>query len=193
MKYYVIEKGTLLIADNAQALSKFYSNVKPLPDDYVEGKYIVVEKQEEIEITDYDPETGEPIGTHTETIIVYELALNPNYEEEQKQKEAERVGNLECTKRVFILMLEELGISYFDTIKPLIASNQQAQLEWELCVQLQRKNPLLDVVGGQLGVTPEQLDNLFKFANGEITLEDFKGSTSVEVSESDTGVEADGE
>jgi hypothetical protein len=30
-------------------------------------------------------------------------------------------------------------------------------------------------MAGQLGITPEQLDGLFKYANGEITLEDFKG------------------
>lgn len=157
------------------------------------NKVIPVVKEEEIEITDYDLETGVIIGTHTETRIYYVLELNPDFEIEEAKKEKERIGNLECTKRVFILMLEELGISYFNTIKPLIESNQQAQLEWELCVQLQRKNPLLDVVGGQLGVTSEQLDDLFKFANGEITLEDFKGSTSVEASENDTEVEADGE
>ena len=98
---------------------------------------------------------------------------NPNYAEEQAQKEAERIAKLTCTKRVFALMLQELGISY-TMLKELIATNEQAQLEWDLCVELERKNPLLDVMAAQLGITAEQLDGLFRYANGEITIEQFR-------------------
>ena len=103
-----------------------------------------------------------------------QVVVNPNYEEEQELKERERVNKLTCTKRVFALMLQELGITY-SQLKELIASNEQAQLEWDLCVELERGNPLLDVMASQLGITSEQLDGLFKYANGEITLEQFKG------------------
>lgn len=95
------------------------------------------------------------------------------WEKEQAQKEKERVANLKCTKRVFALMLQELGITYTQ-LKELIATNEQAQLEWDLCVELERKNPLLDIMASQLGVTSEQLDGLFRYANGEITIEEFK-------------------
>lgn len=98
---------------------------------------------------------------------------NPNYAEEQAQKEKERIANLTCTKRVFALMLQELGISY-TMLKELIATNEQAQLEWDLCVELQRSNPLLDVMAMQLGITAEQLDGLFRYANGELTIEEFR-------------------
>jgi hypothetical protein len=95
------------------------------------------------------------------------------WEEKQAQAERERIGNLTCTKRVFALMLQELGISY-TMLKQLIATNEQAQLEWDLCVELQRSNPLLDVMALQLGITSEQLDGLFMYANGEITIEQFR-------------------
>ena len=95
------------------------------------------------------------------------------WEQKQAQKERERIGNLTCTKRVFALMLQELGISY-SQLKELIATNEQAQLEWDLCVELERKNPLLDVMAFQLGITSEQLDGLFRYANGEITIEQFR-------------------
>lgn len=95
-------------------------------------------------------------------------------DEELEQQEKERIGNLTCTKRVFALMLQELGVDYVTVLLPLIESNSQAKLEWDLCVELERKNPLLDVMAGQLGITPEQLDGLFKYANGEITLDEFK-------------------
>lgn len=103
----------------------------------------------------------------------FEIVENPNYEEEQAKKEKERIGKLTCTKRVFALMLQELGLTYTQ-LKQLIATNEQAQLEWDLCVELERKNPLLDVMALQLGITPAQLDGLFKYANGEITIEEFK-------------------
>lgn len=95
------------------------------------------------------------------------------WEEKQAQKERERIGNLTCTKRVFALMLQELGISYLQ-LKELIATNEQAQLEWDLSVQLERGNPLIDIFGEQLGVTREQIDILFKVANGEATVGDLQ-------------------
>lgn len=95
-------------------------------------------------------------------------------DEELELQEKERIGNLKCTKRVFALMLQELGVDYLTVLLPLIESNSQAKLEWDLCVELERKNPLLDVMAGQLGITPDQLDGLFKYANGELTLDEFK-------------------
>jgi hypothetical protein len=103
-----------------------------------------------------------------------EIILNPNYEAEQAQKERERINNLTCTKRVFALMLQEVGVDYITVLKPLIESNPQAQLEWDLCVELQRGNPLLDIMASQLNITSEHLDLIFKYANGELTIEEFK-------------------
>ena len=104
----------------------------------------------------------------------YLTELCPMKTDEQKElEEKERIAKLTCTKRVFALMLQELGISY-TMLKELIATNEQAQLEWDLCVELERKNPLLDVMALQLGVTSEQLDGLFRYANGEITIEEFR-------------------
>ena len=95
------------------------------------------------------------------------------WEERQALKEKERIAKLTCTKRVFALMLQELGITYA-MLKELIATNEQAQLEWDLCVELERQNPLLDVMAMQLGITSEQLDGLFRYANGELTIEEFR-------------------
>lgn len=97
-----------------------------------------------------------------------EIILNPDYEAEQAAKEAERISHLKCTKRVLVLILEQLGLDYFEQIEPLINSNRQAKLEWELCVELERSNPLLDVIGAELGISPKQIDQVFKYANGEV-------------------------
>lgn len=88
-------------------------------------------------------------------------------QDELDEIEKERISKLTCTKRVFVLMLEKMGLDYFEQILPLIESNRQAKLEWDLCVSLERSNPLLDVFASQLGITPTQLDKLFQYANGE--------------------------
>ena len=102
-----------------------------------------------------------------------EVVIDPEWEAKQVQKEKERIAKLTCTKRVFALMLQELGITY-TMLKELIATNEQAQLEWDLCVELERSNPLLDIMALQLGITSEQLDGLFRYANGELTIDEFR-------------------
>ena len=121
--------------------------------------------------------TQAELDAHPNKVIVKGgvLVLNPNYEKEEEEKEKERVSHLKCTKRVFVLMLEQLGLDYFLQIEPKILENRQAKLEWELCVELERSNPLLDSIGAELGITPKQIDDLFKYANGEITQEQFLG------------------
>ena len=99
----------------------------------------------------------------------------PMKTDEQKElEEKERIAKLKCTKRIFAIMLQEVGISYLTVLKPLIESNPQAQLEWELCVELERGNPLLDIMAAQLMITSEHLDLIFRYANGELTEEEFR-------------------
>lgn len=94
------------------------------------------------------------------------LVENPNYEADKKEVEEQHVKQLTVTKRVFALALQKLGITYTQ-LKELIATNEQAQLEWDLCVELERSNPLLDTMASQLSITPKQLDYIFKVTNGE--------------------------
>ena len=113
--------------------------------------------------------TQSELDEHPNKVIIIDgiLVLNPNYEEEQVEKERERISRLRCTKRVLALILQELGIEY-STLKQLIDSNPQAQLEWDLCVELERSNPLIDIIGEELGLTSNDIDNIFRYANGEI-------------------------
>ena len=68
------------------------------------------------------------LDEHPNKVVVEdgELVLNPNYEEEEVEKEKERIAHLQCTKRVLVLILEQLGLDYFEQIEPLINSNRQA-------------------------------------------------------------------
>lgn len=97
-----------------------------------------------------------------------DIVVDPDYEEKEKEKEAKRISQLQITKRVLVLILQELGVTTWEELKAKIESNPQAQLEWDLCVELKRDNPLIDSIGGQLGLSPKQIDYIFRYANGEI-------------------------
>ena len=92
MRYYTIQNNSLLMADTRQALERFYDNVSELPEDYEEGKYIVVDD---------------------------ELVLNPNFEEEQAQKERERRNQEidEKIKELQIMALPEVLNGNIENIK----------------------------------------------------------------------------
>lgn len=89
-------------------------------------------------------------------------------EEREKKQQEEFLAHLTCTKRVMVLMLEKLGKDYYNDILPLIEASNQAKLEWDLCVELERCNPLIDQIGLQLGISSEQIDRLFLYANGHV-------------------------
>lgn len=99
-------------------------------------------------------------------IVDFMFSDTEEYQVEQAAKEAERIRSLTLTKRVFALALQQIGISY-SQLKTRISSNEQAQLEWDLCVELERSNPLLDIMAEKMGITSEQLDYIFRKGNGE--------------------------
>ena len=93
-----------------------------------------------------------------------DLRNTPEYKQKQEEKEKQRILSLTVTKRVFALALQEYGIGY-NTLKQLIAQNEQAQLEWDLCERLYRNNPLIDIMAQQMGLSSEIIDYIFIKAN----------------------------
>lgn len=89
-----------------------------------------------------------------------ELIKNPNYEAEQEQKEKERIAKLKLTKREVFLGLYQAKKVTPDMIKAKI-TDTQALIEFEYANDYYRGNPLIDIVGATLGITPEQLDKFF--------------------------------
>jgi predicted Zn-dependent peptidase len=133
MAYYTIKNGSILIADNKESL-KYYNDIKILPSDYEEGKYIVENN---------------------------ELVLNPNFEEEKAQKERERIAQLKLTKReVFLGLYQAKGVTP-EQIKAQI-TDPMALIEFEYANDYYRGNPLIDSVGAVLGITAQQLDCFFE-------------------------------
>ena len=132
--YYTIQNNGLLIAENEYSLTRFYNNVFPLPLDYEAGKYIVEDGQ---------------------------LVLNPNWEEEQAQKERERLNMLSLTKReVFLALYRDKGITP-DQLKAQV-QDPEALIEFEYATEYYRGNPLINQIGALLGYTPADMDYLFE-------------------------------
>lgn len=167
MRYYtIIDDTQLLIADKYETLARYYDYIQELPEDYEEGKYIIGEKEIEIEVI--DPETGE---THTEIITVKTLVLNPNWEEEQAIKERERLDALHLTPSDVERALYKAKGMDFEDLKVLIAE-QAPQFDLKaLAIEFRANNfyrgvtingiRLIDAVGALLGYTPKDMDYLF--------------------------------
>ena len=71
------------------------------------------------------------------------------------------------TKLDFAKYLKEYGVSY-SQLKQVLATNDDAQMQWDLCERVYRFNPLLDELAKGFGISSEQLDRMFKLANGEV-------------------------
>ena len=86
MRYYTIQNNQLLTAEREIALTKFYGNVLPLPNDYEVGKYIVQDG---------------------------ELVLNPDYDAEQLEKtRQEKYKENETIRDAFLVS----GVTYKDIL-----------------------------------------------------------------------------
>ena len=145
MRYYTIQNNGLLIAENKQALERFYNNVSELPEDYEQSKYIVIDG---------------------------ELVLNPDWEEEKRQKERERLDALTLTPADVERALYAAKGMDFDDLKALI-TEKMPQIDMKaLAIEFRARDfyrgamageiRLFDVVGALLGYTSEDMDYLFE-------------------------------
>ena len=98
-----------------------------------------------------------------EGYLIYDSELMTVEEKEAKeaQKERERLNLLSMTKReMFLGLYQAKGITP-DMLKAQI-TDPQALIEFEYANDYYRGNPLIDVIGSQLGFTTEQLDKFFE-------------------------------
>ena len=82
-------------------------------------------------------------------------------EEEKEREERERLNMLSMTKREMFLGLYQAKQITPDMLKAQI-TDPTALIEFEYANDYFRGNPLIDVIGGQLGITSEQLDRFFE-------------------------------
>ncbi len=89
-----------------------------------------------------------------------DVVINPNYEQEHKQKEREQLSQLSLTKReVFLALYRDKGVTP-DQIKNQV-TDPEALIEFEYATEYYRGNPLIDSIGALLGYSSDDLDYLF--------------------------------
>ena len=139
--YYSINNNELSIADKKENLTAYFENVQELPSDYEAGKYIVKDN---------------------------ELVLNPNFEEEKKQAEKERIAKLYLTGADVERGIYKAKGMDFDDILAFVTANPPQGLDVKaLKIELKannfyRGNPYVGAIGALLGFTEEQLDLFFE-------------------------------
>lgn len=157
--------------------------------------YMVVKNEEEIEVPEYEAqevplldennepvldENNEPImtteevqiGSHTEIQTTYEIVLNPNWEEEEAQRERQRLDALTLTPADVERALYRAKGMDFEDLKALIAQQIPSIDIKGLAIEFRAKDfyrgaeangmRLFDVVGQLLGYTPQDMDYLFE-------------------------------
>ena len=81
--------------------------------------------------------------------------------EEKQEQRKEQIAKLSMTKReMFLGLYQAKGITP-DMLKAQI-TDPQALIEFEYANDYYRGNPLIDIIGTQLGFTTEQLDKFFE-------------------------------
>lgn len=97
-----------------------------------------------------------------------EIILNPNYEQEQAQKEAERIGELTMTALDFITFLRQSGLT-LEQIRAYLDSNIELDTQLKYCQNVYCKvaRAVMPITVGEITITAEMVENAFKIKNGE--------------------------
>lgn len=98
-----------------------------------------------------------------------EIVLNPNYEQEQAQKEAERIGNLTMTALDFITFLRQSGLT-LEQIRAYLDSNIELDTQLTYCqnVYCRVAKSVMPITLGDITITAEMVETAFRLKNGEI-------------------------
>ena len=113
--------------------------------EFSEGNWVQTWKEVDQFVTDED-------GTAEEKQAAYEA-----------QRAAERRATMACTPRQARLALASQGL-YEAVQTTVVAISDEARIEWEYATTVERTSPLIDAMKGVLGMTDEDLDNLFELA-----------------------------
>ena len=95
-----------------------------------------------------------------------EIILNPNYEEEQAQKERERLDELSMTALDFIKVLQSFGLT-LEQINAYLESNLAVKMQLTYCqnVYCGVVKALMPVTVGDITITADMIETAFKVKN----------------------------
>ena len=115
-------------------------------------------------------EMFDALGEYGNDYYIYsdgEIALNPNYEQEQAQKEQDRINNLTMTALDFVTLIKSCGISS-QQIKTYLEENLELDMQLKYCqnVYCGVVRQLLPIQIGDIVITDELVVQAFKAKNG---------------------------
>lgn len=121
-----------------------------------------------IEVSEEVYNNAQQYGSNYYTYSDGQIILNPNYEQEQAQKEAERVGNLTMTALDFITFLRQCGLT-LEQIRAYLDSNIELDTQLKYCQNVYCKvaRSVMPITVGNITITSEMVETAFKVKNGE--------------------------
>ena len=115
-----------------------------------------------VEMTVEEEEIFNKYGAEAFTIIGDECVVNPNYEQEQAEKERQRLNLLNLTKAdVLLALYEDKGITPED-IKTMLKDNVPALIKFDYASSYYRGDEVVNALGLALGYSTEEMDYLFE-------------------------------
>lgn len=157
----------------ASVIIQTWQNIEAAPNEVdfegeeVEAIYVApVDKpvfREEIPAYDFFTEKVEEVTQETETEITISYVKVPLTETEIQEIISEWRLYISATMRQARLALKQQGL--LATVQSNIdALPEDSQIEWEYAGSVERNSPLVQSLGAALGLSDEDLDNLFKLA-----------------------------
>lgn len=97
-----------------------------------------------------------------------ELVINPNYEAEQAQKEAERINKLTMTALDFIGVLQSFGLT-LEQINAYLEANLAVKIQLTYCqnVYCGVAKSLMPITFEDITITADMVETAFRVKNGE--------------------------
>lgn len=122
-----------------------------------------------IEVSDEIYNNAQQYGSNYYIYSNGQIILNPNYEQEQAQKEAERVGNLTMTALDFITFLRQCGLT-LEQIRAYLDANIELDTQLKYCQNVYCKvaRSVMPITVGNITITAEMVETAFKVKNGEL-------------------------
>ena len=115
-----------------------------------------------VEMTVEEVEAFNKYGAEAFTIIDDECVVNPDYEQEQAEKERQRLNLLNLTKAdVLLALYQDKGITPED-IKTMLKDNVPALIKFDYASSYYRGDEVVNALGLALGYTTEEMDYLFE-------------------------------
>lgn len=149
--------------DSKNKLVEFSADSLTVTDEYGSENVQNIEVSEEI----YNN-----VMQHGSNYYIYsndEIVLNPNYEQEQAEKKAERIGNLTMTALDFITFLRQCGLT-LEQIRAYLDNNIELDTQLKYCQNVYCKVAcsVMPITVGDITITADMVEQAFKVKNGEL-------------------------